>query len=60
MVQLAGSPDRVVPGRDALQFQKFPIQGRLASIKLSNAPPYCVACASEEPDLSHFTIHRAG
>jgi glyoxylase-like metal-dependent hydrolase (beta-lactamase superfamily II) len=33
MVQLAGSPDRVVPGHDALQFQKFPTQGRLAKIK---------------------------
>jgi hypothetical protein len=36
MIQLAGSPDRVVPGHDALQFQKFPTQGRLARIKLSN------------------------
>jgi len=33
MVQLAGSPDRVVPGHDALQFQKFPTQGRVAKIK---------------------------
>ncbi|MGC2016994.1 MAG: N-acyl homoserine lactonase family protein, partial [Candidatus Acidiferrales bacterium] len=33
MVQLAGSPDRVVPGHDALQFQKFPTQGRIATIK---------------------------
>jgi glyoxylase-like metal-dependent hydrolase (beta-lactamase superfamily II) len=33
MVQLAGSPDRVVPGHDALQFQKFPAQGRIATIK---------------------------
>jgi glyoxylase-like metal-dependent hydrolase (beta-lactamase superfamily II) len=33
MVQLAGSPDRVVPGHDALQFQKFPTRGRLARIK---------------------------
>jgi glyoxylase-like metal-dependent hydrolase (beta-lactamase superfamily II) len=33
MVQLAGSPDRVVPGHDALQFQKFPTQGRVATIK---------------------------
>jgi glyoxylase-like metal-dependent hydrolase (beta-lactamase superfamily II) len=33
MVRLAGSPDRVVPGHDALQFQKFPTQGRLAKIK---------------------------
>ena len=33
MVQLAGSPDRVVPGHDALQFQKFPTQGRVARIK---------------------------
>lgn len=33
MIQLAGSPDRVVPGHDALQFQKFPTQGRVAKIK---------------------------
>jgi len=33
MIQLAGSPDRVVPGHDALQFQKFPTEGRVANIK---------------------------
>jgi glyoxylase-like metal-dependent hydrolase (beta-lactamase superfamily II) len=33
MIQLAGSPDRVIPGRDALQFQKFPTQGRVARLK---------------------------
>jgi glyoxylase-like metal-dependent hydrolase (beta-lactamase superfamily II) len=33
MIQLAGSPDRVVPGHDALQFQKFPAEGRVAKIK---------------------------
>jgi glyoxylase-like metal-dependent hydrolase (beta-lactamase superfamily II) len=33
MIQLAGSPDRVVPGHDALQFLKFPTQGRVADIK---------------------------
>ncbi len=33
MIDLAGSPDRVVPGHDALQFQKFPAQGRVAKIK---------------------------
>jgi glyoxylase-like metal-dependent hydrolase (beta-lactamase superfamily II) len=33
MVQLAGSADRVVPGHDALQFEKFPTQGRVARIK---------------------------
>lgn len=33
MVQLAGSPDRVVPGHDGLQFQKFPTRGRVATIK---------------------------
>jgi glyoxylase-like metal-dependent hydrolase (beta-lactamase superfamily II) len=32
MVRLAGSPDRVVPGHDALQFQKFPTQARVAQI----------------------------
>jgi len=33
MIQLAGSPDRVVPGHDALQFSKFPTQERVAKIK---------------------------
>ena len=33
MIELAGSPDRVVPGHDGLQFQKFPTQGRVAKIK---------------------------
>src|SRR3984893_2817154 len=33
MVELAGSPERVVPGHDALQFQRFPTQGRVARIK---------------------------
>jgi glyoxylase-like metal-dependent hydrolase (beta-lactamase superfamily II) len=33
MIELAGSPDRVVPGHDALQFQKFPTTGRVANIK---------------------------
>jgi len=33
MIELAGSADRVVPGHDALQFQKFPTNGRIAQIK---------------------------
>jgi glyoxylase-like metal-dependent hydrolase (beta-lactamase superfamily II) len=33
MIELAGSPDRVVPGHDMLQFEKFPTKGRLAAIK---------------------------
>ena len=33
MAELAGSPDRVVPGHDILQFQKFPTSGRVAKIK---------------------------
>lgn len=33
MIELAGSADRVVPGHDLLQFQKFPTQGRIARIK---------------------------
>jgi glyoxylase-like metal-dependent hydrolase (beta-lactamase superfamily II) len=33
MIQLAGAVDRVIPGHDALQFQKFPTQGRVAKIK---------------------------
>jgi glyoxylase-like metal-dependent hydrolase (beta-lactamase superfamily II) len=33
MIDLAGSVDRVVPGHDALQFQRFPTEGRVAKIK---------------------------
>jgi glyoxylase-like metal-dependent hydrolase (beta-lactamase superfamily II) len=33
MVELAGSADRVVPGHDAKQFEKFPTQGRVARIQ---------------------------
>ena len=33
MIELAGSIDRIVPGHDALQFQKFPSDGRVAQIK---------------------------
>jgi hypothetical protein len=33
MIQLAGSRDRVVPGHDILQFQKFPTSGRVATIR---------------------------
>jgi glyoxylase-like metal-dependent hydrolase (beta-lactamase superfamily II) len=33
MIELAGSVDRVVPGHDMLQFQRFPTQGRVAKIK---------------------------
>src|SRR2546423_327365 len=33
MIDLAGSVDRVVPGHDALQFQKFPTERRIARIK---------------------------
>jgi glyoxylase-like metal-dependent hydrolase (beta-lactamase superfamily II) len=34
MIQLAGgSPDRVIPGHDVLQFQKYPTDGRIAKIK---------------------------
>lgn len=33
MVELAGSPERVLPGHDASQFQKFPTTGRVAKIK---------------------------
>ncbi|HEY6848823.1 MAG TPA: N-acyl homoserine lactonase family protein, partial [Terracidiphilus sp.] len=35
MIQLAGSPDRVVPGHDILQFEKFPTKGRVATIRSS-------------------------
>ncbi len=33
MIELVGSPDRVVPGHDALQFQRFPTEGRITKIK---------------------------
>jgi glyoxylase-like metal-dependent hydrolase (beta-lactamase superfamily II) len=33
MIQMAGSIDRVIPGHDALQFQKYPTQGRIATLK---------------------------
>jgi glyoxylase-like metal-dependent hydrolase (beta-lactamase superfamily II) len=33
MIQLTGSPDHVLPGHDALQFHKFPTQGRIARIR---------------------------
>ncbi|HEY3786006.1 MAG TPA: N-acyl homoserine lactonase family protein [Steroidobacteraceae bacterium] len=33
MIELAGSVERVVPGHDALQFQKFPTRGRVATLK---------------------------
>ena len=34
MIQLAGgNPDRVIPGHDAAQFQKYPTTGRIARIK---------------------------
>jgi glyoxylase-like metal-dependent hydrolase (beta-lactamase superfamily II) len=33
MIELAGSADRVVPGHDLLQFQRFPSEGRVARIK---------------------------
>jgi hypothetical protein len=33
MIELAGSADRVVPGHDPLQFQRFPSEGRVARIK---------------------------
>jgi glyoxylase-like metal-dependent hydrolase (beta-lactamase superfamily II) len=33
MIEFAGSVDRVIPGHDALQFQKYPTEGRIAKIK---------------------------
>ena len=33
MIELAGSPERVVPGHDPLQFDRFPAEGRIASIR---------------------------
>jgi glyoxylase-like metal-dependent hydrolase (beta-lactamase superfamily II) len=33
MVELTGSADRIVPGHDALQFQRFPTEGRIARIR---------------------------
>lgn len=36
MVSLAGSAERVIPGHDPLQFQRFPTQGRVATIRRSS------------------------
>jgi tRNA1(Val) A37 N6-methylase TrmN6 len=33
MIEQAGSIERVIPGHDALQFQKFPTDGRVAKIR---------------------------
>lgn len=33
MIQLAGSPERIIPGHDMLQFKKFPTRGRVAKIR---------------------------
>ncbi len=33
MIELAGSADRVVPGHDAKQFEKYPTQGRVAVVR---------------------------
>jgi len=33
MIELAGTAERVVPGHDATQFQKFPTEGRVAKIR---------------------------
>lgn len=33
MIKLAGAKERVVPGHDFLQFQRFPTNGRIAKIK---------------------------
>jgi glyoxylase-like metal-dependent hydrolase (beta-lactamase superfamily II) len=33
MIKLAGSAERVVPGHDGLQFERFPTQGRVATIR---------------------------
>jgi glyoxylase-like metal-dependent hydrolase (beta-lactamase superfamily II) len=33
MLELAGSADRIVPGHDALQFLRFPTEGRVATLR---------------------------
>jgi hypothetical protein len=33
MIELAGSADRIIPGHDALQFQNFPTEGRVATLR---------------------------
>jgi hypothetical protein len=33
MLRLAGDADHVVPGHDALQFERFPTRGRVATVK---------------------------
>jgi len=41
MIELAGSPHRVIPGHDALQFQKFPTDGRVAQLKWARRNDLC-------------------
>ena len=44
MIQLAGgNPERVIPGHDALQFQKYPTTGRIAKIKWLVEPRHGVS-----------------
>jgi hypothetical protein len=33
MIELAGSAERVLPGHDALQFERFPSDGRIARVR---------------------------
>ena len=33
MIELAGSPQRVIPGHDALQFKLYPTDGRIATLR---------------------------
>ena len=33
MIELAGSANRVLPGHDALQFERFPSDGRIARVR---------------------------
>ena len=33
MIEMAGSPDRVIPGHDALPFSKYTTKGRVATLK---------------------------
>jgi glyoxylase-like metal-dependent hydrolase (beta-lactamase superfamily II) len=39
MIELAGSVDRVLPGHDALQTEKFPTDGRITHIKPAGPAP---------------------
>jgi hypothetical protein len=41
MIKLAGSPDRILPGHDLLQFKRYPTVGRVAQIESCERTQVC-------------------